>query len=85
MSSSSSFDPERLVKYESPIDPKIYGELAVITLFCGFVLLAFFMLHEVTASRMEYNTKKQIGISAVASAFLGVGFIFLLMNFGVYI
>eukprot|EP00392_Amoebophrya_sp_AT5.2_P016916 g17225.t1 len=68
------FDPERLVKHESPIPPRVYGEVALVTLSCGFILLAFFMLHEVTASRMEYNAKKQIGISAVASGFLGVGF-----------
>lgn len=34
------FDPERLVKHQSPISPKLYGELSLFCMLLGFVLLA---------------------------------------------
>lgn len=40
-----------------------------------FHLQPSFMLHEVTASKMEYGLKRQLLTSAVASCFLGVGFV----------
>ncbi len=74
----AEFDPETLVRHESPVNPRVYGEVALVTLLIGGILVAFFMLHEVTVSKIEYKVRQQAILSLVASVFLGVGFVYCL-------
>ncbi|KRX81310.1 Serine incorporator 1, partial [Trichinella sp. T6] len=70
---------ESMNRYVAPINPAVYPPLAVTLLSIGLFFAAWFMVYEVTSSKFTRNLLKEILLALVASAFMGVGVLFLLL------
>ncbi|KRZ59892.1 Transmembrane protein 258 [Trichinella nativa] len=75
---------ESMNRYVAPINPAVYPPLAVTLLSIGLFFAAWFMVYEVTSSKFTRNLLKEILLALVASAFMGVGVLFLLLWVGIY-
>nr|AQS22591.1 transmembrane protein 258 [Pseudodiaptomus poplesia] len=51
----------------------------------GLFFTVWFFVYEVTSSKFTRELKKELGISAVASVFMGTGTLFLLLWVGIYV
>ncbi len=56
-------EPSTLAKHESPLDPSLYGDAAGLFGLGGFIFLAFFLLHEVTAAKMQARGIDKLSLS----------------------
>ncbi|XP_071723047.1 uncharacterized protein [Rutidosis leptorrhynchoides] len=69
----------------SPVPDAWYPTLTVIMLAIGLVITASFFIYEATVSRRNRSLAKELTTGAIASVFLGFGFLFLLLSCGVYV
>ncbi|KRZ66975.1 Serine incorporator 1, partial [Trichinella papuae] len=76
---------ESMNRYVAPINPAVYPPLAITLLGIGLFFTAWFMVYEVTSSKFTRNLLKEILLAMVASAFMGVGVLFLLLWVGIYV
>ena len=72
-------------RYVSPINPNIYPHLAVILLAIGLFFTAWFFVYEVTSTKFTRELFKEVIISLIASVFMGMGTLFLLLWVGIYV
>ncbi|XP_039050994.1 transmembrane protein 258-like [Hibiscus syriacus] len=69
----------------SPVPDTWYPTLAVLMLAVGLVLTASFFIYEATSSKRNRSLAKELTTGGVASVFLGVGSLFLILSAGVYV
>ena len=72
-------------RYISPINPITYPHLALILLSIGLFFTAWFFVYEVTSTKYTRALVKEIMISSVASIFMGLGSLFLILWVGIYV
>merc|ERR1739848_37463 len=78
-------DVELMSRYVSPINPAVFPHLTVVLLGIGIFFMAWFFVYEVTSSKFARDLVKELVVSAVASAFMGFGVLFLLLWVGIYV
>eukprot|EP00095_Tigriopus_kingsejongensis_P003435 maker-scaffold110_size354795-snap-gene-2.21 protein:Tk03435 transcript:maker-scaffold110_size354795-snap-gene-2.21-mRNA-1 annotation:"upf0197 transmembrane protein c11orf10 homolog" len=66
-------------RYLSPVNPAMYPHLAVVLLIIGLFFTAWFFVYEVTSTKFTREIVKEILISMIASIFMGMGTLFLLL------
>lgn len=78
---------ESMIRYTSPIHPSVFPHLATVLLAIGTFFTAWFFVFEVSRPKhpKENVLIKELAISLFASAFLGVGVLFLLLSVGIYV
>jgi len=78
-------DISTLSRYVSPINPAVFPHLTLVLLGIGLFFTAWFFVYEVTSTKFTREIMKELGISAVASLFMGFGTLFLLLWVGIYV
>ena len=73
------------LRYASPVNPVIYPQLAFALLLIGLFVTAWFFVYEVTATKFTRTISKEVQISLVASIFMGLGTLFLMLSVGVFV
>ena len=73
------------LRYASPVNPVIYPHLALTLLLLGLFVTAWFFVYEVTATKFTRARSKEIQISLVASIFMGLGTLFLILSVGIFV
>jgi hypothetical protein len=73
------------VRYLSPVNPSSYPHLAVILLLIGLFFTAWFFVYEVTSTKYTRALMKELLISSVASLFMGLGTLFMILWIGIYV
>ncbi|CDW57766.1 UPF0197 and Serinc domain containing protein [Trichuris trichiura] len=76
---------EQMSRYTAPINPVVYPALSVTLLLIGLFFTAWFFVYEVTGNKFTRNLLKEMILALVASAFVGVGSLFLLLWVGIYV
>uniref|UniRef100_A0A5S6QZA8 Dolichyl-diphosphooligosaccharide-protein glycosyltransferase subunit TMEM258 n=1 Tax=Trichuris muris TaxID=70415 RepID=A0A5S6QZA8_TRIMR len=76
---------ESMSRYTAPINPAVYPALSVTLLAIGLFFTAWFFVYEVTGNKFTRNLLKEVMLALVASAFVGVGALFLLLWVGIYV
>lgn len=76
---------ESMASYASPVNPAIYPHLALVLLAIGLFFTAWFFVYEVTSTKFTRELIKEVLISLVASLFMGVGTLFLILWVGIYV
>ena len=76
---------ESMTRYASPVNPAVYPHLALVLLAIGLFFTAWFFVYEVTSTKFTREIIKEILISMVASVFMGVGTLFLILWVGIYV
>merc|ERR1712012_551089 len=71
-------DVSSMERYVSPINPAVFPHLTVVLMGIGIFFMAWFFVYEVTSSKFARDLVKELVVSAVASAFMGFGVLFLL-------
>uniref|UniRef100_A0A0K0FLE2 Dolichyl-diphosphooligosaccharide-protein glycosyltransferase subunit TMEM258 n=2 Tax=Strongyloides TaxID=6247 RepID=A0A0K0FLE2_STRVS len=71
--------------YSGPVNPTLYPQLSTILLAVGLLLTANFLIYEVTTNKKDKNIVKEAALATVASTFLGVGSVFLMLWVGIYV
>eukprot|EP00898_Chlorokybus_atmophyticus_P005736 jgi/Chlat1/6163/Chrsp41S05706 len=74
-----------MAAYRTPIPVDLYPILAVLLLSLGLIFAAAFFVYEVTSSKFSRQLSKELVTGGVASIFLGLGSLFLLLWTGVYV
>merc|ERR1711983_741044 len=82
---SKMLDLSSMQRYVSPVDPRVYPHLSVVLLAIGLFFTAWFFVYEVTSTKFTRELVKEILISLVASVFMGLGTMFLLLWVGIYV
>ena len=72
-------------RFISPINPATYPHLALILLLIGLFFTAWFFVYEVTSTKYTRVLMKEITISVVASIFMGLGTLFMILWVGIYV
>ena len=72
-------------RYISPVNPGTYPHLALILLLIGLFFTAWFFVYEVTSTKYTRVLMKEIAISSVASVFMGMGTLFMILWVGIYV
>ena len=72
-------------RYLSPINPATYPHLALILLLIGLFFTAWFFVYEVTSTKYTRAIMKELMISFAASAFMGLGTLFMILWVGIYV
>ncbi len=78
-------DISQMTRYVSPVNPAVYPHLSVVLLAIGLFFTAWFFVYEVTSTKFTREILKEILISLVASVFMGLGTLFLLLWVGIYV
>ena len=73
------------IPYEPPVDPNSFGKYAFFLIAGGFYFLSLFVIDLLAPSKKDQSVFKQIIFSAIASALIGMGIIFTIMECGVFI
>jgi fatty acid desaturase len=76
---------EKMSRYVSPVNPSVYPHLSVVLLAIGIFFTAWFFVYEVTSTKFTREMMKEILISIIASIFMGLGTLFLLLWVGIYV
>lgn len=76
---------EKLYPLESPVPVGLYPQLATVLLLLGLCVTGSFFLYEVTKTRSNRSLFTEVALAGVASVFLGLGTLFLLLWTGVYV
>ena len=76
---------ESMSRYASPVNPAIYPHLALVLLAIGLFFTAWFFVYEVTSTKFTREVMKEVLISVVASLFMGMGTLFLILWVGIYV
>ncbi|KFD55197.1 hypothetical protein M514_03838 [Trichuris suis] len=76
---------ESMSPYTAPINPAVYPALSITLLAIGLFFTAWFFVYEVTGNKFTRNLLKEMILAVVASAFVGVGALFLLLWVGIYV
>ena len=71
--------------YEPPFDPSKFGTYAFFLIGAGFYFLSLFVIDLLAPNKKDQSVIKQIIFSAIASALIGQGIIFTIMECGVFI
>merc|ERR1712117_380173 len=82
---SKMLDLSSMQRYVSPVNPSVYPHLSVVLLAIGLFFTAWFFVYEVTSTKFTRELVKEILISLVASVFMGLGTMFLLLWVGIYV
>merc|ERR1712190_685400 len=82
---SKMLDLSAMQRYVSPVNPSAYPQLSVVLLAIGLFFTAWFFVYEVTSTKFTRELVKEILISLVASVFMGLGTMFLLLWVGIYV
>lgn len=82
---SFQLNMESMSRYVSPINPSVYPHLSVVLLAIGLFFTAWFFVYEVTSTKFTREILKEILISIIASIFMGLGTLFLLLWVGIYV
>ena len=69
----------------SPVKPTIYPTLSIVLLAIGLFFTAWFFVYEVTSTKFTREIFKEIMISFIASVFMGLGTLFMLLWVGIYV
>jgi hypothetical protein len=78
-------DLEKMSRYVSPVNPAVYPHLSVVLLAIGVFFTAWFFVYEVTSTKFTRELVKEVLISLIASIFMGLGTLFLLLWVGIYV
>ena len=73
------------VPYNPPFNPAQFGQYAGYLLIVSFVLMSLFLINIVSSNKEERSLSKQITYAVLSSAFASFGFIFMILNGGLYI
>merc|ERR1712244_67042 len=84
-SQQPKMDMSSMQRYVSPVNPSVYPHLSVVLLAIGLFFTAWFFVYEVTSTKFTRELVKEILISLVASVFMGLGTMFLLLWVGIYV
>uniref|UniRef100_A0A0K0E0U7 Dolichyl-diphosphooligosaccharide-protein glycosyltransferase subunit TMEM258 n=1 Tax=Strongyloides stercoralis TaxID=6248 RepID=A0A0K0E0U7_STRER len=71
--------------YTGLVSSGLYPQLSVVFLAIGLLLTASFLIYEVTTQKKDKNIFKEAGLATVASTFLGIGSVFLMLWVGIYV
>ena len=82
MSSSGVQVPERLVRFRAPVDESLFQTLWLTLCAAGLILMSIFFVRQAAKRK---NLLVDVVVSLLASALLGVGSMFLLLWFGVWL
>ena len=88
LNSNLQFTEEELsskIPYEPPVDPSNFAKYAFILIGIGFYFLSLFVIDLLAPNKKDQSLIKQIIFSAIASALIGMGIIFAIMECGVFI
>jgi hypothetical protein len=73
------------VPFNPPFNPSQFGQYAGYLLIVSFVLMSLFLINMVSPNKEERSLTKQLMYAALSSAFASFGFIFVILNGGLYI
>nr|ADD24503.1 UPF0197 transmembrane protein C11orf10 homolog [Lepeophtheirus salmonis]ADD38714.1 UPF0197 transmembrane protein C11orf10 homolog [Lepeophtheirus salmonis] len=76
---------EHMQRFASPVNPAIYPHLSLVLLGIGLFFTAWFFVYEVTSTKFTREPIKEVLISVIASLFMGLGTLFLLLWIGIYV
>jgi len=76
---------ESMSRYASPVNPAVYPHLALVLMAIGLFFTAWFFVYEVTSTKFTREVMKEVLISVVASIFMGLGTLFLILWVGIYV
>jgi hypothetical protein len=76
---------ESMSRYASPVNPAIYPHLALVLLGIGLFFTAWFFVYEVTSTKFTREIIKELLVSLIASVFMGLGTLFLILWVGIYV
>nr|XP_058137068.1 transmembrane protein 258-like [Dasypus novemcinctus] len=75
---------QAMSKYTSPVNTAVFPHLTALLLATGIFFTAWFFVYEVTSTKYMWDISKELLISLVASLFMGVAVLFLLLSVGIY-
>eukprot|EP00640_Fibrocapsa_japonica_P008465 CAMPEP_0113935656 /NCGR_PEP_ID=MMETSP1339-20121228/2772_1 /TAXON_ID=94617 /ORGANISM="Fibrocapsa japonica" /LENGTH=71 /DNA_ID=CAMNT_0000937885 /DNA_START=113 /DNA_END=325 /DNA_ORIENTATION=- /assembly_acc=CAM_ASM_000762 len=67
------------VPYSSPINPALYGTLALFLYAGGIILMALFFIYEMKVSKEGRKMAKELALAVPSSLLLGFGSLFLFL------
>jgi hypothetical protein len=82
---SASVLLESMHRHVSPINPAVYPQLTSLLLTIGLFFTAWFIVYEVTSTKLSKDIFKELLMSVIASFFMGFGVFFLFLWVGIYV
>merc|ERR1711893_383185 len=76
---------EDMSRYVSPVNPNVYPHLALVLMCIGLFFTAWFFVYEVTSTKFTREIMKEVLISIIASIFMGMGTLYLMLWVGIYV
>jgi len=76
---------DQMDRFVSPVNPAIYPPLTALLLGVGLFITAWFLVYEVTSTKLSRNLMKELALAVIAAVFMGVGVMFLALTVGIYI
>ena len=71
--------------YYPPVDPNKFGTFSFNLLVTGFIAMSFFVILMQNPKKSERSLIKELFFALISSAFAGVGLMFAIMEFGVFL
>ena len=76
---------ESRIAYNPPVSTSSFASYAMYLIFFGFIFMSLFTINIISPKQSERSLLKQIIFSIISSFLYGFGFIFLIMECGVYL
>ena len=83
--SLTAMEQANRVPFYPPVEPKQFVDYAFWLIALGFWFMALFVVDLLNPKKQDQSLLKQLVFSAISSAFLGIGIMFVIMECGVYI
>ncbi|CAI5452613.1 unnamed protein product [Caenorhabditis angaria] len=78
-------DVSKMNKYHAPVHFSSFPHLTITLCGIGLLLIAYFTVAQVTATKASRSLVKDVTVATLASFFLGFGSLFLLLWVGIYV